>query len=228
MKIAAWILGIFGGLFVLSVAALGGLLIGLLYEARMRGGGVSPKAATQEVLAIALCASSQVSQNGRCVTPSAACPAPQVLQHGQCVMPPPVCVPPQELRNGQCAAPSPICAAPATLQNGRCVTARFPPTIPSTPTDPSPGAKSGPGPTVSNRKVILSWGAVSGATSYKIAVRDMISNALVVDTLAGSPGHTVSLNAGGRYRWDVDACNSVGCSTFTTPLYFRTPQGSGR
>jgi hypothetical protein len=81
---------------------------------------------------------------------------------------------------------------------------------------------------VSNRTVILRWSAVSGAMSYKVAVRDMISNTLVVDAVASGSGHTVSLNAGGRYRWDVDACNSVGCSSFTTPLYFRTPQGPDR
>src|SRR6185503_12286251 len=31
------------------------------------------------------------------------------------------------------------------------------------------------------------------------------------------------LSAGKPYRWNVNACNSAGCSGFTTVLYFQTP-----
>jgi len=71
--------------------------------------------------------------------------------------------------------------------------------------------------------VTMSWSASSGATSYSFGVRDMISNQLVVDTTTSGTSYTASLSAGRRYRWNVAACNSVGCSSYTTPLYFQTP-----
>jgi hypothetical protein len=54
-------------------------------------------------------------------------------------------------------------------------------------------------------------------------VRDMISNQLVVDTTTSGTFYVAGLSAGRRYRWNVAACNSAGCSSFTTPLYFQTP-----
>src|SRR5205807_2326705 len=53
----------------------------------------------------------------------------------------------------------------------------------------------------------------------------MSTNALVVDTNTGSTFYTANLSAGKPYRWNVDACNSAGCSGFTTVLYFQTPGG---
>jgi hypothetical protein len=223
VKITPLILRILVGLSALGIAALGGMIIGLFYAGRMSDGSLPPPSATKQFLATVLCAAPKLLRNGQCTTPPAACPAPQVLQNDRCITPPPTCIPPQELHNGQCAAPSPPCAAPKMLQNGHCVTAPPRPTIPSVPGDTSPGAANSPGPTVSSNLLRLSWGAVSGATSYKVAVRDMTSNALVVDASANSSGHAVTLHAGGQYRWDVDACNSAGCSSFTTPLYFQTP-----
>jgi uncharacterized protein YegP (UPF0339 family) len=96
-------------------------------------------------------------------------------------------------------------------------------TIPGTPTGTSPGNTSSPGPTQSGSTVALSWGAVSGATSYSLGVRDMTSNVLVVDTTTSGSSYTASLSGKGKFRWNVAACNSAGCSTFTTPLYFQTP-----
>ncbi len=98
-----------------------------------------------------------------------------------------------------------------------------PGTIPNMPTGMTPGSASSPGPTQSSSTVGLGWGAVSGATYYSVAVRDMTANVLVVDTTTTSAGYTAFLSAHGKYRWDVAACNSLGCSSFTTPIYFQTP-----
>src|SRR6185369_16713137 len=98
-------------------------------------------------------------------------------------------------------------------------------TIPAMPTNPSPGSTGSPGPTMGSTTVTLSWSGSSGATTYSLGVRDMISNQLVVDTSTSGTSYTVSLSAGGQYRWNVAACNTAGCSSFTTPLYFQTPGG---
>jgi hypothetical protein len=95
--------------------------------------------------------------------------------------------------------------------------------VPSMPTNPSPGSTSSPGPTMSNSSVTLSWSASSGATSYSFGVRDMITNQLVVDTTTSGTSYTAGLSASKPYRWNVAACNSAGCSSFTAPLYFQTP-----
>ncbi len=70
---------------------------------------------------------------------------------------------------------------------------------PATPTNPSPGSTTSPGPTMSGTSVTLSWSASSGATSYGVGVRDMVTN---------------------TYRWNVNAVNSTGGSAYTTPRYF--------
>jgi hypothetical protein len=54
-------------------------------------------------------------------------------------------------------------------------------------------------------------------------VRDLGTGNLVVDTTVTSPSYTASLSAGKQYRWNVDACNSAGCSNFAADLYFQTP-----
>jgi hypothetical protein len=97
-------------------------------------------------------------------------------------------------------------------------------TIPATPAGPSPGSTSSPGPTTSGTSVGLSWSGVTGATSYSFGVRDAGTGELVVDvTDYTSTSYTAHLSAGRQYRWNVSACNSAGCSTYTAPLYFRTP-----
>jgi hypothetical protein len=94
---------------------------------------------------------------------------------------------------------------------------------PATPANPSPGSTSSPGPTTAGSSVTLTWSASSGATSYGLGVRDLATNILVVDTNVGGTSFTANLSAGKQYRWNVNACNSTGCSTYTTPLYFQTP-----
>jgi hypothetical protein len=96
-------------------------------------------------------------------------------------------------------------------------------TVPATPTNPSPGTTSSPGPTTSSSTVTLSWSGSTGATSYEAAVRDVVSGVLVVDTIVSGTSYTASLTSGRQYRWNVDACNAAGCSTYTGVLYFRTP-----
>lgn len=95
--------------------------------------------------------------------------------------------------------------------------------VPSTPSNPSPGSTSSPGSVMSSTSVTLSWSLSSGATYYDLGVRDMTTNALVVDTTVSGTSFTANLTKDGKYRWNVAACNSSGCSSFTTPLYFQTP-----
>ncbi len=96
-------------------------------------------------------------------------------------------------------------------------------TIPAVPTGTSPGTTYTPGPTMSGNSVTLSWNASSGATQYGLGVRDMTTNTLVVSTTVTGTSYTANLIAGKQYRWNVAACNSAGCSNYTTPLYFQTP-----
>jgi PKD repeat protein len=51
----------------------------------------------------------------------------------------------------------------------------------------------------------------------------MSTNVLVVDTNTSSTSYSVALNSGRPYRWNVNACNSAGCSGFTAGRYFQTP-----
>ncbi len=99
------------------------------------------------------------------------------------------------------------------------------PQPPSVPGYPSPGSTSAPGPELRNGSVFLSWSMVGGATEYDLGVRDMDTGQLVVDRRVSGTSYSPNLSAGGRYRWNVAACNSAGCSGYTQPLYFTT-QGS--
>ncbi len=99
--------------------------------------------------------------------------------------------------------------------------------IPAVPGSTSPGTTSQSSePTLSSSAVTLSWNAVSGATSYEVAVKDLATNQFVVDQFVSGTSYQASLPSGGSYVWNVDAINSAGHSNFSTPLYFLTP-GSG-
>ena len=91
--------------------------------------------------------------------------------------------------------------------------------VPAVPTSLSPGSESSPGPTFSGPQVQLTF-VSAGATYYDVGVRDMTTNVLVVDTTTTNTSLFPSL-ARGSYRWNVSACDSTGCSAFTTPLYFQ-------
>ena len=99
-------------------------------------------------------------------------------------------------------------------------------TMPATPTGTSPGTTYSPGPTTSSATVSLSWLSVSGATYYDLGVRDIATGALVVNTTLSGTSYSANLVAGKQYRWNVAACNSAGCSNFTTPMYFQTPNAT--
>ncbi len=93
---------------------------------------------------------------------------------------------------------------------------------PGVPRNSSPGASSSPGATVSGSRVTISWSSVSGATEYDLGIRDIETNQLLVDTKTAATSYTARIEKGRVYRWNVRACNSAGCSAFTTPLYFQT------
>src|SRR6266404_8017156 len=95
--------------------------------------------------------------------------------------------------------------------------------VPATPSNPSPGSTSSPGPTLSTSTVTLSWSASSGATTYGLGVRDIATGVLVVDTTVNVTSFPANLSPGKQYRWNVNACNASGCSSFTTVLFFQTP-----
>lgn len=95
----------------------------------------------------------------------------------------------------------------------------------ATPTNPSPGTATGPGPTQAGATVTLSWNASLGATSYGVAVRDIAGGTLVVDTTTTATSFPAVLANGREYRWNVAAINSAGTSNYTAVLYFQTPAG---
>jgi len=102
-----------------------------------------------------------------------------------------------------------------------------PGTKPPTPTSPSPGTTSSPGPVQASSTVTLSWGASSGATYYDLGVVDVATGSFVVNTTTTSTSYAASLTAGKTYRWNVAAGNGAGLSTYTTVIYFQTPIVNG-
>ena len=97
------------------------------------------------------------------------------------------------------------------------------PAVPAVPSNTTPGAVTAPGPTQASNTVTVSWGAVSGATYYELGVTDVATGGLVVNQQPTGTSYTASLTAGKQYRWNVAACNSAGCSSYSTRLYFQTP-----
>ncbi|MEK7676360.1 MAG: N-acetylmuramoyl-L-alanine amidase, partial [Verrucomicrobiota bacterium] len=108
-------------------------------------------------------------------------------------------------------------------QDGWVATTGFAVVTAATPTSPSPGTTSSPGPVQSSSTVTLSWGASTGATYYDLGVVDVATGSFVVNTTTTSPSYTATLTAGKTYRWNVAAGNSAGLSTYTTVRYFQTP-----
>jgi subtilisin-like proprotein convertase family protein/uncharacterized protein YvpB len=98
--------------------------------------------------------------------------------------------------------------------------------IPATPILSSAGTSSSPGPVISDTTPTLQWNSVAGATSYDFGVRDLTASGqpLVVDIddYTSTSYTTASLTQGHQYRWNVQACNSVGCSGYSDPYYFQT------
>src|SRR5690348_3089563 len=80
--------------------------------------------------------------------------------------------------------------------------------IPPIPSGTSPGSISSPGPMQSSSTVPLSWSSSSGATYYEVAVRNLNTNAIVIDTTTSALSYSASLASATPYRWDVAAGNS--------------------
>jgi alpha-tubulin suppressor-like RCC1 family protein len=98
------------------------------------------------------------------------------------------------------------------------------PTTLSAPVNLAPGTLVAPYPTLAGWSGQLTWSAVSGATSYKVAVRDLASNALVVDASSSTNALAANLvNAAPKqYSWTVSACNADGCSASSSAAFFNT------
>lgn len=118
-------------------------------------------------------------------------------------------------------------AANAQTTTPQTTTPTTPTAPPSTPTGASPGDSSGPGPSYTGSSVDIRWNAVSGATYYEVGVRDIDANTMVIDQqVRGATSLRVPITAGRRYRWNVAACNSAGCSRYTSLLYFNAAAAS--
>jgi Domain of unknown function (DUF1906) len=98
-----------------------------------------------------------------------------------------------------------------------------PGTPPATPTGLTPGSTASPGPTLSTLSPLFSWTAVSGATNYSVAVRDLSTNTLIVNGTVSTNSFTPALTAGRPYRWAVSACSGAGCSASSAALYVTAP-----
>ena len=103
-----------------------------------------------------------------------------------------------------------------------------PAAIPATPTSPTPGTTTSPGPTMASNVVTLSWTASPGATYYDLGVRDIATGNLVVNTTTTATSYTATLPAADQLKWNVAAGNSAGESAFTTVQHFQTPVGASQ
>jgi hypothetical protein len=69
----------------------------------------------------------------------------------------------------------------------------------------------------------IQWTPVSGATRYELAVRDLTTNAFVVDQPVYGTSHTAPPYSLGRtFRWTVRACDNSGCGSWSQGWTFRT------
>ena len=134
--------------------------------------------------------------------------------------------------NGKCVGPTIKTKPPGTpigqrkrLSSGdrAAVKVLYPVIKPTIPKLISPGSTSSPGPKLTSTTQTLKWSNVSGATRYRVAVRDMTVGGLVVDKKKlTSTSLSVNLTSGHKYRWNASACNSAGCSEYNpSRLYFR-------
>ena len=98
-------------------------------------------------------------------------------------------------------------------------TTTSPETLP-VPTGLYPGSYSSPGTQIAGSVVTLQWNSVTGASEYDLGVRDMASGHLVIDRRLPTNSLELPLAPDRTYRWNVSACNTLGCSSFAAPLYF--------
>ncbi len=101
------------------------------------------------------------------------------------------------------------------------------PVAPSAPILVSPASGSSAN---ASANIVLTWGAVSGATSYGLQVTAS-GAALPIINLTGIAVATYTIPAstlarGTTYSWQVNAVNGVGPSAWSTPFTFRTLGGT--
>lgn len=90
------------------------------------------------------------------------------------------------------------------------------------------GTGSSPGQTISTTTPMLTWNAITGATSYGVYIRDVTSNTLVYTNNCATSTTNFAVPASilinnGQYRWNIIATSSCGSSCtsdYATPLYF--------
>ncbi len=99
------------------------------------------------------------------------------------------------------------------------------PVVPPTPRRLSPGYSTSPGKLHDQTWVDLTWASSAGATYYDVGVRNLDTGQLIADfTTTGTTVDSLGgLDQDTAYRWNVAACNAVGCSNFAAPRYFYTP-----
>ena len=90
------------------------------------------------------------------------------------------------------------------------------------------GSVTAPGTSTTDDTPQLRWTAVSGATSYDIDVFDSTTGRLVVniDGRTSTSFTTPVLTNGRSFRWNVRACNSLGCSDRSQDAFFIISKGS--
>lgn len=95
--------------------------------------------------------------------------------------------------------------------------------VPAVPTVATPGMLTPPGPIVGSIIPLLDWEPVPEADYYRVVLKDLLTEQTVADTkISGFTELTAPPLALGRgYSWIVQACNSAGCSDFSSPRYFR-------
>ena len=95
---------------------------------------------------------------------------------------------------------------------------------------PEPGMPTGVKATASGSSIVVTWGAVNGATSYTIqkTVGSAVSN---ITGVVGTSYTDAGLAPNTTYSYNVKACNSSGCSAIsvgasaTTPAFPAVPTG---
>ena len=101
-------------------------------------------------------------------------------------------------------------------------TAQQPRQLASVPSVPSNARTN----TVNSPRVSMQWNQVSGATYYDFGLRDISSGNLIIDQHVNGSSVETTLVPGGQYRWNVAACNSNGCSPFTSAIGFTLAGGA--
>ena len=96
--------------------------------------------------------------------------------------------------------------------------------VPSTPIGAAPGNLTATGPLLGSGAT-FHWDASAGASDYEVVFFDVVSNAAALTFRISSTSFllgTYNLTGGSRvYSWRVAACNTAGCSAYTSELRFR-------